>query len=200
MTLKNFHHLNRPILLKQCNSKHLDSIKTFNAELILGFDGFKFDVKSNKDGASSVVCNNVVTELHLVTALELPYKLFNVEFSDDHSWRQALAAAEASRVLAKILFSSTDHSSILQLWSNCHEAKCGLRWEDDEAFDLNHETLANLPTQLMIHISYNTVKARPSFWERYQSRLVVWGINDPITVNDTEFKPAIRIIGSLDSV
>ena len=196
MIVKNFHHLNRSMLLKQFNSEHIKFIKVFNTELILGFDGFKFDVKSNKDGASSIVCNNVVTELHLVTVLELPYKLFNVEFNDDHSWRQALAAAEASRALNKVLFSSTDHSSILQLWSSCHEAKCGLRWEDDEASDLDHDTLANLPTQLMIHISYNTVKARPNFWERYQSRLVVWGISDPITVNGSEFKPAIGIIDS----
>lgn len=197
MIVKNFYHLNRLMLLKQCNNEHIESIKAFNTEPMLGFDGFKFDVKANKYGASSIVCNNVVTELHLVTVLELPCKLFNVEFSDDHSWRQALAAVEASRTLSKVLFSSTDHSSILQLWSSCHEARCGLRWEDDEAFDLDHETLVNLPTQLMIHISLNTVKARPNFWERYQSRLVVWGINDPITVNYSEFKPAIGIIGSI---
>jgi hypothetical protein len=193
MILRNLQNSSRSILLKQFNDKQTEAIKSFSADCASELDGFKVDVTSNKDGSCSVVCNNMITELPLVTILGLPYKLVNVEVTDDHSWRHALAATEAVRALSRVLFSSTNHSSILQLWSSCHKANCGLRWEDDEASSLDHEELANLPVQLMIHVSYETVKARPCFWQFYKARLVVWGIA-PTMVDAIEFKPAILIV------
>jgi glycerophosphoryl diester phosphodiesterase len=129
--------------------------------------------------------------------LELDCRLVNVELKGEPGWNQALAAVEASDALGRVLFSSFEHSEVLQLWSACHEARCGLLWEEDEAADLDEEALEDLPAQLMLHLPLAAVKARPEFWKPYASRLVLWAMATPAEAKGLPFEPAILIVDGL---
>jgi glycerophosphoryl diester phosphodiesterase len=181
-------------------------------------DGFELDVQPTQDGICHVLhdddlvrtarqggilrklksaelplLTNGETVPRLVDVLALPARLVNVELKGEPGWKQALAAVEASGALGRVLFSSFEHSEVFQLWSACHEARCGLLWEEDEAADLDQETLAELPDALTFHVPLAAVKARPSFWAPHRSRLVLWGLASPADAEGLGFEPAILI-------
>ena len=133
----------------------------------------------------------------LADVLELKCGLVNVELKGEPGWNQALAAVEAGEALGRVLFSSFEHSEIFQLWSACHEARCGLLWEEEEAADLDQEALEDLPVQLMLHVPLAAVTARPEFWKPYASRLVLWGMASAAAAQGLGFEAAILIVDGL---
>lgn len=201
------------------SSKHLEnSMEAFRAALAAGMDGFELDVQPTRDGVCAILHDDTldrttqgsgtlrqmkVSELpklkngeslpRLADALELPAKLINVELKGEPGWQQALATVEASEALKRVLFSSFEHTEVLQLWAACPEARCGFLWEPDEAADLTAEELADLPTELMLHPPLAAVKARPELWRPYASRLVLWGMETPAEAEGLPFAPAILI-------
>jgi glycerophosphoryl diester phosphodiesterase len=210
-----------PLLLghRGYSAKHLEnSMEAFQAALKAGMDGFELDVQPASDGVSHVLHDDdlertaqsggILRKLpssklpllkngepvpRLADVLELPCRLVNVELKGEPGWKQALAAVEAADALGRVLFSSFEHSEVLQLWSACHEARCGLLWEADEAEDLDVEALEALPPQLMLHLPLEAVKARPGFWKPYASRLVLWGMASAAQAQGLGFEPAILI-------
>jgi len=205
------------------SSLHLEnSLEAFRAALAAGMDGFELDVQPTTDGVCCVlhdddlartsVGSGVLRKLRagelpllrngeivprLADVLELKARLVNVELKGEPGWMQALAAVEAEEALDRVLFSSFEHSEILQLWSACHEARCGLLWEQDEAEDLSAEELDDLPEQLLLHVPLAAVKARPDFWKPYAKRLALWGMKTPGAAAGLGFEPAILITDGL---
>ena len=205
------------------SSAHLEnSLEAFRGALKAGMDGFELDVQPSVDGvclvlhdddlARTAVSGGILRKMRsmelpllrngepvprLTDVLELPCRLVNVELKGEPGWNQALAAVEASEALGRVLFSSFEHSEVLQLWSACHEARCGLLWEEDEAADLDEEALEDLPAQLMLHVPLAAVKARPAFWKPYAGRLVLWGMARPAEAAGLGFEPAILIVDGL---
>ena len=201
------------------SATHLEnSMEAFRAALAAGMDGFELDVQPTMDGVCMVLhdddlartaqANGVLrrfksTELpklqngeevpRLSDVLELPAKLINVELKGEPGWQQALAAVEASEVLDRVLFSSFEHSEVLQLWAVCPSARCGFLWETGEAEDLTAEELEDLPLQLMLHVPLRAVASRPVFWRPFASRLALWGIRTPRDADSLGFVPAILI-------
>lgn len=201
------------------SAKHLEnSMEAFRAALAAGMDGFELDVQPTRDGVCCVLHDDDLkrtaqgagllrqmksAELPLLKngesvprlsdVLELPAKLINVELKGEPGWKQALAAVEAEEVLDRVLFSSFEHSEVLQLWAACEEARCGFLWEHDEAMDLTEEELAELPVQLMLHPPLSAVRARPQVWRPYAERLVLWGMKTPKEAEGLGFEPAILI-------
>jgi glycerophosphoryl diester phosphodiesterase len=96
-----------------------------------------------------------------------------------------------------VLFSSFEHSEILQLWADCPEARCGFLWDRSEAMDLEAEELADLPPELMLHAPLKAVQARPGLWAPYAERLVLWGMQTPQEAVGLGFEPAILIVDGL---
>jgi glycerophosphoryl diester phosphodiesterase len=201
------------VLLRYVNCNLDNPIPILRNLLTHEFDGFRLDVQSAMDGVCIVKhsdnlkvipCNDRLTygilrddmgsSFRLVDALELPFKIANIALIGEGGWRQALAAVEASAALNRVIFSSFEHSEILQLWSACRDAKCALSWEDDEAIALDHEMLSNLPDELKICISIKAAKARRDFWEPYKSRLVIWGATNLAETDLLGFRPSILII------
>ena len=199
-----------------------NSMEAFRAALQAGMDGFELDVQPTQDGVCHVLhdddlartargagilrklksaelplLNNGEPVPRLVDVLGLPARLVNVELKGEPGWKQALAAVEASGALDRVLFSSFEHSEVLQLWSACHEARCGLLWEADEAADLDAETLAELPAGLTFHLPLSEIKARPGFWAPFASRLALWGMDRPSEAEGLGFKPAILIANGI---
>jgi len=153
------------------SSSHLEnSLEAFSAALAAGMDGFELDVQPTRDGVSVILHDEdlhrtangggilrqmKVAELpalkngeplpRLADALDLPARLINVELKGEPGWQQALATVEAAEALDRVLFSSFEHSEVLQLWAACLTARCGFLWETDEALDLSAEELADLP-------------------------------------------------------
>ena len=201
------------------SARHLEnSMEAFRAALEAGMDGFELDVQPTLDGVCHILHDDdlertgravgILRKLksadlpllkngeavpRLVEVLALPARLVNVELKGEPGWKQALAAVEAAGAVGRVLFSSFEHSEVFQLWSACHEARCGLLWEEDEAADLDQETLADLPAQLMFHPPLSEVKARPGFWAPHKSRLALWGMKSPAEAADLGFEPAILI-------
>jgi glycerophosphoryl diester phosphodiesterase len=214
-----------PLLLghRGFSARHLEnSMEAFRAALAAGMDGFELDVQPTQDGVCQVLHDDDLArtaqrggilrrmkaaELPLLRngepvprlseVLELPARLVNVELKGEPGWKQALAAVEAAGALDRVLFSSFEHSEIFQLWSACHEARCGLLWESSEAADLDQETLDELPPQLMLHLPLDALKARPEFWARHRARLAVWGMDTPAQAQGLGFEPAILIADGL---
>jgi glycerophosphoryl diester phosphodiesterase len=199
-----------------------NSMEAFRAALQAGMDGFELDVQPTADGVccalhdddlgrtakgSGLLRKMRASELPLLKngeivprlsdALDLRARLVNVELKGEPGWKQALAAVEASEALDRVLFSSFEHSEVLQLWSDCHEARCGLLWEPEEAEDLDAEALEDLPVQLTLHVPLAAVKARPEFWKPYAKRLVLWGMKTPAAAAGLGFEPAILITDGL---
>jgi glycerophosphoryl diester phosphodiesterase len=211
----------RPLLLghRGLSARHLEnSMEAFHAALAAGMDGFELDVQPSRDGVclvlhdedlarttngSGLLRKMKAAELpplkngerlpRLTEVLDLPAKLINVELKGEPGWQQALAAVEASEALNRVLFSSFEHSEILQLWAACEFARCGFLWETQEALDITAEELADLPSALWLHPPLKAVKARPEFWKPYADRLAVWGMKTPSEAKDLPFGPAVLI-------
>ncbi len=205
------------------SSKHLEnSLEAFRAALAAGMDGFELDAQPTRDGVSMVLHDEDLvrtaegggllramksTELpklrngeavpRLSDVLELPAKLINVELKGEPGWQQALATVEAAEALDRVLFSSFEHSEVLQLWAACPEARCGFLWDSSEAGDLTAEELADLPEQLMLHPPLDAVLAKPDLWRAYASRLVLWGMKTPTEAKALDFEPAVVIADGL---
>jgi len=205
------------------SARHLEnSMEAFKAALTAGMDGFELDVQPTPDGVCMILHDDDLArtaqapgelrrmksnELPLLKngekiprlsdVLELSARLINVELKGEPGWRQALAAVEASEALDRVLFSSFEHTEILQLWAECHEARCGFLWEEDEANDLIPEDLENLPDTLYLHVPLKAIIALPEFWISYAKSLAVWGIKAPQEAKGLGFEPAILITDGL---
>jgi glycerophosphoryl diester phosphodiesterase len=205
------------------SARHLEnSMEAFRAALDAGMDGFELDVQPTKDGVCMVLHDDDLkrtaqsggvlrklkaTELpqmkngeplpRLTDVLDLPARLINVELKGEPGWHQALATVEASDALNRVVFSSFEHSEVLQLWAACPEAKCGFLWEADEADELSEEELADLPSALRFHLPLQSVKARPEFWGPHAQRLAIWGMKSPADAQGLGFEPAILIVDGL---
>jgi len=205
------------------SAQHLEnSMEAFRAALAVGMDGFELDVQPTQDGVCLVMHDddldrttsgsgtlrklksNELPRLRngeaiprLSDALELPARLINVELKGEPGWKQALAAVEAAEALDRVLFSSFEHSEVLQLWAECHEARCGFLWERDEAEELTAEDLANLPPTLSFHPPFKAVKANPALWRPYANRLALWGMKTPGEAAGLGFEPCILIVDGI---
>ena len=201
------------------SASHLEnSMEAFRAALAAGMAGFELDVQPAADGVCCVLHDDDLartarsggilrkmktSELpllkngepvpRLAEVLELKATLVNVELKGEPGWMQALAAVEAAGALDRVLFSSFEHSEVLQLWSACHEARCGLLWEPEEALELDAESLDDLPARLMLHVPLAAVRARPEFWKPYAGRLVLWGMRTSGEAAGLGFEAAILI-------
>lgn len=201
------------------SSKHLEnSMESFRAALAAGMDGFELDTQPTRDGVSLILHDDTVDRTalgsgvlrrmkaaevpklrngealpHLTDALALPAKLINVELKGEPGWKQALAAVEGADALPKVLFSSFEHSEVLQLWAACPEARCGFLWEHDEAMDLDEEALAELPVELHFHPPLSAVKANLELWKPHATRLALWGMKTPKEAEGLGFEPGILI-------
>ena len=211
----------RPLILghRGLSAKHLEnSLEAFRAALAAGMDGFELDVQPSRDGVCLVLHDDdlgrtaqgsgllrqmKVAELpplnngeplpRLADALALPAKLINVELKGEPGWQQALATVEAAEALDRVLFSSFEHSEVLQLWAACETARCGFLWETDEALDITAEELADLPETLWLHPPLKAVQAKPELWAPYADRLALWGMQTPAEAQDLPFTPAVLI-------
>jgi len=205
------------------SARHLEnSMEAFRAALAAGLDGFELDVQPTQDGVCVVLHDEDLgrtaqgggvlrhmrsTDLprlrngenlpRLSDVLDLPARLINVELKGEPGWKQALAAVEACEALDRVLFSSFEHSEILQLWATCPEAKCGFLWETGEADDLTADELEGLPPELMLHLPLRAVGKRPEFWKPYASRIALWGMKTPKEAEGLGFIPAILIADGL---
>jgi len=205
------------------SSKHPEnSLEAFQAALKAGMDGFELDVQPTLDGVCCVLhdddlgrtaqgpgllrklkcadlplLKNGETVPRLSDVLELPARLVNVELKGEPGWKQALAAVEAAEALDRVLFSSFEHSEVLQLWADCLDARCGFLWEADEAEELDAESLEDLPPTLMFHVPLSAVLSRPGFWQPYAKRLALWGLKKPAEAAGLGFEPAILIVDGL---
>jgi glycerophosphoryl diester phosphodiesterase len=210
-----------PLILghRGLSAKYLEnSLEAFRAALAAGMDGFELDVQPSRDGVCLVLhdedlvrtangsgllrqmkvaelppLKNGETVPRLADVLELPARLINVELKGEPGWRQALATVEGAEALDRVLFSSFEHSEVLQLWAACETARCGFLWESDEALDLTAEELADLPGALWLHPPLKAVKARPELWAPYADRLALWGMKTPAEAGDLPFVPAVLI-------
>ena len=205
-------------------TKHLEnSMESFRAALAAGMDGFELDSQPSADGVCFVLHDDTVDRTALgsgilrrmkaadlpklrngealptlADALALPARLINVELKGEPGWKQALATVEAAEALGKVLFSSFEHSEVLQLWAACPEARCGFLWEHDEAMDLTEEELAELPGELHFHPPLSAVKANLALWKPYASRLALWGMKTPSEADGLGFEPGILIADGPD--
>ena len=201
------------------SARHLEnSMEAFRAALAAGMDGFELDAQPTQDGVCHVLHDDDLARTaqkggilrrmksadlpllrngepvpRLSEVLELPARLINVELKGEPGWKQALAAVEAAGALDRVLFSSFEHSEVFQLWSACHEARCGLLYEEDEADDLDAETLAELPARLFLHPPLSAIRSRPAFWAPHKDRLAIWGMATPAQAQGLGFEPAILI-------
>ena len=194
-------------------------MEAFRAALDAGMAGFELDVQPTRDGVCAVLHDEglartaqgsgVLRQLkyaelpplqngeplpRLADVLELPAPLINVELKGEPGWQQALATVEAAEALDRVLFSSFEHSEVLQLWAACPQARCGFLWEPGEAQDLTPEELADLPEALWLHPPLKAVKARPELWAPYADRLALWGMKTPAEAGGLPFVPAVLIV------
>ena len=197
-------------------------MEAFRAALDAGMDGFELDVQPTRDGVCVVLhdddlgrtarAGGVLRQLkaadlprlkngeavpRLTDALDLPAKLINVELKGEPGWQQALAAVEAAEALDRVLFSSFEHSEVLQLWAACEGARCGFLWDGEDASELDAEALASLPEALWFHPPLKAVKANPALWAPYAERLALWGMKTPAEAKDLPFTPAVLIVDGL---
>ncbi|WP_243302756.1 glycerophosphodiester phosphodiesterase [Geothrix oryzisoli] len=201
------------------SATHLEnSMEAFRAALAAGMAGFELDVQPTRDGVCTILHDEDLARTangsgllrkmkaaelpalkngeplpRLADALELPAKLINVELKGEPGWQQALATVEAAEALDRVLFSSFEHSEVLQLWAACETARCGFLWELDEAMDLTPEELADLPAALWFHPPLKAVKARPELWAPHADRLALWDMKVPAEARDLPFVPAVLI-------
>ena len=217
--------MSKPLILghRGLSSQHLEnSMAAFRAALAAGMAGFELDVQPTRDGVCVVLHDEDLSRTanglgllrqmkaaelpplkngeplpRLADVLDLPAKLINVELKGEPGWQQALATVEAAEALDRVLFSSFEHSEVLQLWAACETARCGFLWETDEALDLSAEELADLPEALWLCVPLDAVQARPDLWAPYASRLALWGMKTPAEAKDLPFTPAVLIVDGL---
>jgi glycerophosphoryl diester phosphodiesterase len=210
-----------PLLLghRGLSDRHLEnSMEAFRAALAAGMDGFELDVQPSRDGVCLVLHDEDLVRTakgsgllrqmraaelpplkngepvpRLADVLDLPARLINVELKGEPGWQQALAAVEAAEALDRVLFSSFEHSEVLQLWAACESARCGFLWETGEALDLTAGELSDLPAALWLHPPLKAVLARPELWAPYAGRLAVWGMKTPAAARGLPFSPAVLI-------
>lgn len=210
-----------PLILghRGLSSMHLEnSLEAFRAALAAGMDGFELDVQPTRDGVCMILHDETLdrtataggtlrqlraSELpplrngeavpRLVDALELPAKLINVELKGEPGWKQALAAVEAAEALDRVLFSSFEHSEVLQIWAECPEARCGFLWESGEAMELTADELADLPPNLWLHIPLRALLDRPDFWAPHAARIAAWGMKSAAEARELPFEPGVVI-------
>lgn len=202
------------------SSRHLEnSMEAFRAALAAGMAGFELDVQPSQDGvclvlhdddlARTAVSGGILRQTRmselprlkngealprLADVLELPAQLINVELKGEPGWQAALATVEACEALGRVLFSSFEHSEVLQLWAACPEARCGFLWEPEEALELTAEDLENLPQELWLHPPFSAVKANPGLWQPHASRLALWGMATPAEAAALPFTAAVLIV------
>lgn len=202
------------------SSRHLEnSMEAFRAALAAGMAGFELDVQPSQDGvclvlhdddlgrtavSGGILRQTRMSELprlkngealpRLADVLELPAPLINVELKGEPGWQAALATVEACEALGRVVFSSFEHSEVLQLWAACPEARCGFLWEPEEALELTAEDLENLPQELWFHPPLSAVIANPGLWQSYASRLALWGMATPAEAGKLPFTPAVLIV------
>ncbi len=205
------------------SATHLEnSLEAFRAALAAGMDGFELDVQPSRDGVCVVLHDEDLSRTaqgggllrqmkaaelpplkngeplpRLADVLDLPARLINVELKGEPGWQQALAAVEASESLDRVLFSSFEHSEVLQLWAACPTARCGFLWETDEALELTAEELADLPDALWLHPPLKAAKVQPQLWAPYAHRLALWGMKTPAEAEGLPFVPAVVIADGL---
>lgn len=205
------------------SSKYLEnSTEAFRAALDAGMDGFELDVQPTRDGVCCVLHDDDLartamaggllrqmkaSELpklkngedvpRLSDVLDLPARLINVELKGEPGWKQALAAVDAADALDRVLFSSFEPSEVLQLWADCHEARCGFLWNLEEAMALTREELDELPEALMLHPPIAAVMAKPELWKPFAQRLVLWGMASFSAAKALPFQPAVLIADGL---
>jgi glycerophosphoryl diester phosphodiesterase len=197
-------------------------MEAFRAALAAGMAGFELDVQPTRDGVCVVLHDDDLgrtangsgllrqmkaSELpplkngellpRLMDVLALPAQLINVELKGEPGWQQALATVEAAEALDRVLFSSFEHSEVLQLWAACPEARCGFLWEEDEALDLSAEELGDLPEALWLNPPLKAVQADPELWAPYALRLALWGMKTPAEAQGLPFAPAVLIVDGL---
>jgi len=112
----------------------------------------------------------------LSDALDVGAAIVNIELVGEPGWKNALAAVEGHDSIPRVIFSSLEHSEILQLWAACPKAKCGFIWEQHEADAIEEGELSDLPDTLLLFVPAVSISARPGFWTKYAKRLVVWGL------------------------
>jgi glycerophosphoryl diester phosphodiesterase len=217
--------MTQPLILghRGLSARHLEnSLEAFRAALAAGMDGFELDVQPTRDGVSVILHDDTLdrtaqgtgelrklkaSELpklnngeplpRLADALDLPAKLINVELKGEPGWQEALATVEAAEALDRVIFSSFEHSEVLQLWAACPQARCGFLWTSEEAADLSSEELADLPEELYLHPPLKAVKAAPELWAPHASRLVLWGMKAPAEAEGLPFAPFAVIADGL---
>jgi len=193
------------------------SIEEFKSLINLDLDGFKLEVQPTRDavcivasdedlnaiGDRGVLRSMKFSELprlkngepfpRLLDLLELPAKLVNIELKGEPGWKNALSAVEASDSLERVIFSSAEHSEILQLWAVCPQARCSFIWESDEADALTEEEIFDLPKSLLLHIPLYSVSIRPDFWKQFAERIVLWGAESREQITSLGFEPYVCI-------
>lgn len=201
------------------SASHLEnSLEAFRAALAAGMDGFELDVQPTRDGVCMVLHDDTLDRTataggtlrqlragelpklrngeavpRLGDALELPARLINVELKGEPGWKQALAAVEAAEALPRVLFSSFEHSEVLQLWAECPEARCGFLWESGEAMELTDDELADLPPELWLHLPLRALLDRPDFWAPHAARIAAWGMKSAAEAKALPFEPGVVI-------
>jgi glycerophosphoryl diester phosphodiesterase len=138
--------------------------------------------------------NNGEAIPRLSDALELEASIINIELIGEPGWKNVLAAVESHEALKRVIFSSAEHSEILQLWAACPHARCGFIWEADEADELTQEEINDLPKALLLHIPMCSISKRPDFWKQFAKRIVVLGVSDRGQVASLGFEPLGIII------
>lgn len=218
--------MSKPALIlghRGLSSSHLEnSMAAFRAALAAGLDGFELDVQPTRDGVCAVLHDEDLSRTangsgllrqmkaaelpplkngeplpRLADVLDLPARLINVELKGEPGWQQALATVEGADALGRVLFSSFEHSEVLQLWAACETARCGFLWEQDEAMDLTAEELADLPEALWLHPPLKSVQANPALWAPYADRLALWGMKSQADAAGLPFTPAVLIVDGL---
>lgn len=187
------------LIKKWSSSNNLPCI--FDEYQSVNYEGYQLNVQTSPDGGCYICCDDLsdnflnTTELkiktRLIDILTVPAKIFIINLQYRCNWKHILATIEAVEVLDKAIFCSTNHSTILQLWSACHEARCGFIWGTDEADDIDCETLINLPNELVLCISLDSILSRPQFWRTYQNRLYINQMYDYSLLKKNKIEPYI---------
>jgi len=181
-----------------------NSLDAFRAALEAGMDGFYLGVQPTRDAVCVVASDSASRSMKynelprlkngeavskLMDVLEFPAKLSVIELMGEPGWKNALAAVEAQDSLGRVIFSSLEHSEILQLWAACPRARCGFVWEEDEAGAITEEEVSDLPEALLLHVPINSIHKRADFWKKYANRLAVWGVTDYEHIKSIGFDP-----------
>jgi glycerophosphoryl diester phosphodiesterase len=131
----------------------------------------------------------------LSDALEIDAMVISIELVGEPGWKNALAAVEAGGLIDRVVFSSLEHSEVLQLWAACPQAKCGFIWKEGEADSVTEQEISDLPEALLLFAPMASVRKRAGFWGGYAGRLVIWGAAGPGDVAALGFEPFLCIVG-----